>query len=67
MDRAMYGTVFWISALEKLVTLHKIIRVERVVDTFQLVHKIIIGFVNLCLQISPRSHARNGTVFRVSC
>ena len=29
MDRAVYGTNFWISAPDKLVTLHKCIHVEQ--------------------------------------
>jgi hypothetical protein len=48
MNRAIYGTLFWISAPDKLATLHKFIRVEGI---NQLVRKTYIGFVYLCLQI----------------
>jgi hypothetical protein len=55
MDRAVYGTVFWISAPEKLATLHKIIRVEGV---HQLVRKTVDRF---CIALPSDTLVRTGT------
>jgi hypothetical protein len=56
MNRAIYGTVFWISAPEKLATLHKIIRVE---DINQLVRKTVHRF---CISLpSDSSDNHTGT------
>jgi hypothetical protein len=52
MGRAVYGTVFWISAPEKLATLYKIIRVEG-----QLVRKTVNRF---CIP-SPSDSSDNHT------
>jgi hypothetical protein len=57
MDRAMYGTLFWISAPEKLATLHKIIRVEQVEGIPQLVCKAVNQF---CIS-SPSDSSDNHT------
>jgi hypothetical protein len=56
MDRAVYGTLFWITAPEKLVTLHKIIRA---LGIHQLVRKTVNWF---CISLpSDSSDNHTGT------
>jgi hypothetical protein len=55
MDRAMYGTAFWISAPEISRPLHKILHVERVEGTPHLVRKTVNRLQIVTNPSDPRS------------